>query len=474
MKLLLLLFVLFAATAPAHQECEQPTSTAMGPHTTRVVAPTAPFSIPTDLDSLVTASVDIVIRQRTTRAYWVLFAMATMAGGIVAAAGVCRRTRKASLRRRARVAPLRHTHASLFPAVSDHAALYIPDAFFMNASFVLASMSRGHTHFAGKSFPSEEGMGRLFMHTMVQHPEWNKVDWQCSLFECHLRQGRICVLVEAEDPEYYKGFLSGDLQVHTATSGLAKAVMLVPEPWTMVAHCDGKGVVCGCEGRPYLWVVVKHTVTNETRFVMGAHFPNTNCGPDKATGFCDATQMTKIREWFASTVQMHREANGTISVQIAGQRFSVDDCILGSDTNDDQCQQGAITGALRTNAVDTFGSVLGTALVQQPPLVTGCALAKNGQFHYCGSWLCSVKTPVIPQYATCLPPPIYEGEDHYRFGKDETIRFDEPDTFLSKVKPAYKAATLEKAFAAYAPDCGWTDDIVDALATSGALVLKTN
>lgn len=478
MKGLYLCLILFAATAPAHLECGgRPTYTAMDNHTTTTVPPTPAFSVPAYLEGLVTACVHLVIHQRTTRANCVLCVMATNIIAIVAAIGVYRRPRKASLRRRTRVAPQsqpENTTLLRFPAVSDHAGLYIPDAFFMNASFVLASMSRGHTHFAGKSFPSEEGMGKLFMHTMAQHPEWNRVDWQCSLFECHLRQGRICVLVEAEDPEYYKGFLSGDLQVHAATSGLANAVMLVPEPWTMVAHCDGKGVVCGCEGRPYLWVVVKHTVTNETRFVMGAHFPNTNCGPDKATGFCDETQMTKIREWFASTVQMHREANGTISVQIAGQRFSVDDCIFGSDTNDDQCQQGAITGALRTNAVDTFGSVLGTALAQQPPRVTGCALAKNGQFHYCGSCLCSVKTPVVPQYATCLPPPIYEGEDHYRFGKDETIHFDVPDTFLSKVKPAYKAATLEKAFAAYAPDCGWTHDRVAALVASGALVLKTN
>ena len=450
----------------------------MDNHTTTTVPPTPPFSVPSYLDELVTACVHLVIHQRTTRANCVLCVMATNIIAIVAAIGVYRRPRKASLLRRTRVAPQRqpeNTTLLRFPAVSDHAALYIPDAFFMNASFVLASMSQGHTHFVGKSFPSEEGMGKMFMHIMTKHPEWNTVDWQRSLFECHLRQGRVCVIVESAVREYYKKILSGNLQVHAATSGLANAVILVPEPWTMVAHCDGKGVVCGCEGRPYLWAVVKHTVTNETRFVMGAHFPNTNCGPDKATGFCDETQMTKIREWFASTVQMNLEANGTtFSVQIAGQRFTVDDCIFGSDTNDDQCQDGSITGALRTNAVDTFGSVLGTALAQQPPLVTGCALAKNGQFHYCGSCLCSVKTPVVPQYATRLPPPIYEGEDHYRFGKDETIRFDEPDTFLSKVKPAYKAATLEQAFEAYAPDCGWTHDRVAALAASGALVLKTN
>ena len=460
MKLILILLALFAATAPAHLECgERPTSTEMDNHTT-TVPPTPPFSVPSYLDELVTTCMHLVIHQRTTRANCVLCVMATNIIAIVAAIGVCRRTRATRLLR--------------FPAVSDHAALYIPDAFFMNVSFVLASMSRGHTHFVGKSFPSEEGMGRLFMHTMVQHPEWNQVDWQRSLFECHLRQGRICVLVEAEDPEYYKGFLSGDLQVHAATSGPANAVMLVPKPWTIVAQCDGKGVVCGCKGRPYLWAVVKHTVTNETRFVMGAHFPNTNCGPDKATGFCDATQMTMIREWFASTVQMNREANGTFCVQIAGQRFTVNDCIFGSDTNDDQCQEGSIMGTLRTNAVETFGSVLGTALAQQPPLVTGCALAKNGQFHYCGSCLCSVKTPEVPQYATRLPPPIYKGKNHYRFAKDEIIRFDEPATFLSKVKREYEAATIEKAFAAYAPDCGWTHDRVAALAESGALVLKTN
>lgn len=476
MKLILLLLVLFAATAPAHLECKRPTSTTMSNFTTTVL-PTPPFSVSSYLDELVTTCVHLVIHQRTTRANCVLCAMATTIFAIVAAIGVYRRTRKASLRRRTRVAPQKQPESKTllrFPAVSDHAALYIPDALFMNVSFVLASMSRGHTHFVGKSFPSEEGMGRLFTHVMTQHPEWNKVDWQRSLFEYHLRQGRICVLVEAEDPEYYKGF-SGDLQVHAATSGPANAVILVPKPWTIVAHCDSKGIVCGCEGRPYLWVVVKHTVTNETRFVMGAHFPNTNSKLDKATGFCDETQVTKIREWFASTVQLNREPNGTFSVQIAGQRFTVDDCIFGSDTNDDQCQEGSIKGALRTNAVETFGSVLGTAFAQQSPLVTGCALAKNGQFHYCGSCLCSVKTPIVPQYATCLSPPIYEGKDHYRFAKDEIIRFDEPDTFLSKVKPAYKATTIEGVFDAYAPPaCGWNDDRVDALAESGALVLKTN
>lgn len=454
MKLLLLALLGVAA----HPHCNTTTATpiALAECNTTTTAPSAPSFASLHLyEGFVNACVHLVLHQHITQANCTLCALLTMVAIVLTP--LCRR----------------HKHTVVrFPAISDHVALYIPDALFMNASFVLANMSRGKMDFVDKSFPSEEGMGRMYTRMLEQHPKWNHIDWQRSLFVHHLQQGRMCILVEAEDPHYYRGF-TANLSVHAATSGLAKAVILVPKPWTIVARCDGQGTVCDCVGRPYLWVVVKHTLTHETRFVMGAHFPNTNCAPDKAMGFDDDTQEAKIRSWFASTVQMDRRTNGTYAVQIASRSFNVDDCIFGCDANDDHCQDGAIVGTLRTNAVNNMGPVLGAALAAQPPLVTGCALAKNGQFNYCGSWLCSAKTPQVPQYATHLPPPIYKGPDHYRFEKTNLIDFGNPSTFLSKVKPVYWADTMEKVFDAYALDCGWTKDNLRALEEQCVLVAKT-